>query len=383
MSLVQPRFGWVSAGQFILLSVLVGGPATGAYAGGESVSADNAMRMYEAATNRIASYDLYLTDEITKLVRTERVGTPGAPDYRIASARPYREGEAPKPSRRFYRQTYQAGRIRIDTLDGPGGAVIHSIASDGETEKAFDAKGRTAAFRPVKLEWFTRGTDYRCSFLNFLGNIPLIGCLRGRTNVKCWMEDGLCHIESEGQVGARSRLPHSGVHAAFDPGKGFFPVMVEEFSVKDGKRLVEWRTRTVAFGSTPAGEVPIRYVTQFFDPKEPLLFGLAIAEQVDTVDVAKSRWNISVPETRFDIPIPAGVKLFDETRNLRVIVGKNDPGKNMDDLVNNAKDVVRLRPATPPPSHSLAWAWVVSVIGLACLGGAATVWYLRTVRARS
>lgn len=345
-------------------------------------SADNALSMYQAATSSIRSFDVYLVSSSQLLLKEVYSGTPGEPDFKVERSVPYLPGEAPKPQAGYYHQSYRDDRIRIDTLDGIAGAVIESIESNGETEKCYDPKQSMAVIRPIRLQWLSHSADYRCSYLNFLGNIPLVGCLRDRTNIKCWLENGLCHLESDGGRNNKGRLPMSGVHVGFDPQHGFLPALIEEYRIRDGKRIVFWRTRIESFHQVSGGFVPLKTVTQVFETRPLGPMGQILAIQTVSVDLDRSTWNRTVPDRRFDISIPAGVRVIDNVRNVRFLTGKSDPGQNIDTLISNAKEAIAFHPAQVSEPTAGFWHWIVIAAIVLLVVAISGYWYRRRAAGR-
>lgn len=327
-------------------------------------SAETALQLFEAAATRIKSYDVYLKDTMTFLAFEERSPpTENAPST-VVHRRPFRKGEAPPPRVEWFRQYSQAGRVRIDKINPADGNVVQSIVSDGETEKTLDSPKRSATIRSASPAWYSHGVDYRCSYLHYMGTQPLLGCLRGRSNTRCWMADGLCHLESEGRVGEGGILPHANIHVAFDPSNGFLPVLMEEFVSGDRRRLTKWQTTITDFTDVNGIRVPVRSKTRIFDHADKGMLGEVLAEEVDEIDVSRSRWNLDVPDARFQLVIPAGVKLIDTTRNVRLITGQTDPGKNMDALIANAKSVIRFEPVASTERQSSRWTWTWAAVAV-------------------
>ena len=65
--------------------------------------------------------------------------------------------------------------------------------------------------------------------------------------------------------------------------------------------------------------------------------------------------------------LEAGVRVFDEFRNVTYVTGKPDPGKNLDDLAATARGMIRL--VDPHQQVRRPWGWWIAGGGVAALLG--------------
>jgi hypothetical protein len=130
--------------------------------------------------------------------------------------------------------------------------------------------------------------------------------------------------------------------------------------------------------------VPVSAITYFFDSDLNLAtFGEVANELTLVVDVSRSSWNKEIPESTFNLPLPAGVKVTDSLREVQFVTGKPDTGENLDELAANARNLVPypVQKAPPVESHS-PWMWIIG--GVTILVCAFALWlsvrYLRKGR---
>jgi hypothetical protein len=172
-----------------------------------------------------------------------------------------------------------------------------------------------------------------------------------------------------------------GYRIGLDPRHGFMPAVIERFIHLDGQPFVERRTTVTAWKDLLDGvRVPIRVTTQVFD-KHPGkgAFGELDSEVELTVNVAKSSWNQEIADETCHLPLPAGTRVTDLDREVKYVTGQADPGRNLQDLAANARDLIPIQTGKSRPQES-SWLW--------WLGGGATifvatvigVWYLRKRR---
>jgi hypothetical protein len=121
--------------------------------------------------------------------------------------------------------------------------------------------------------------------------------------------------------------------------------------------------------------VPIHIRTTLFDaqPDKGTLGELDV-ERTLTIDVAKSSWNVQIPDQAFDLPIPAGANVNDDLRSVRYITGKADPGKNLEELAKQAKHLVPVATAAPVRTPGRWTWWAAFPISIALVGCALYLW---------
>lgn len=336
---------------------------------------DQALKLLEGAIDSIRSFDVEVTATTRLLAVTEfKEGTDKRKKPEMIGKRMLRPGEVPHTSQEWFHQVYQRGKGRVDYLNGLNGKVVRQMVYDPEVEKSWDPKNRSAVIDRPHLTVVMDGMDYRECFRNLVGGASLLDCLRQRKNARISVPttgSSLLVIESDPVSGRGIDMPQFGFKITVDAAKGFMPTKIEMTMPADGKQVLYTRRTITAWKDLGGGLwVPVKMMSEHFsaNPKWKDTFGRVTGETVMVVDVARSSWNQDIPKEAFELPIPAGVEVVDFRRQVKYVTGSADPGKNIESLASDARDMEPITTGFPASGPSLLQkSIIVGTVILGCI----------------
>lgn len=325
----------------------------------------------ETAINSLKSFDVQLqvkTDIFfSEQVHENGVSKPGLVVY-----------ERPKTDFTKSKQLFNNGWRRIEKYDSKSGKLAQVYGSDNETQRILfveSHRGSVARAGGKAIEW---GYDYQETFRQLCDGIPISLIYRERLDkLTVRREATLIILEvppCEGSYG------HWGFRVYADTANKFFPVKIETYQIRKGVEEVLARMTVIERKTiTPSLVVPIKAVTEFLSCSRDLgKYQQAFRTHTMIVDVEKSHWNEKISEDELRVQFPTGLLVIDDIREVALVVGKADPGKNLDTLVANSRIVAQdIRQKFPPPPKK--WIWWVSA-GLTVLILSIAGWFLMHYR---
>jgi hypothetical protein len=333
----------------------------------EEMKVERALELLEGATQSITSFDLAI--RVTKtstlkwtIVTDEKTGE------KQEVCRKLQANESPKTIQRYFRQVFQGGKGRIESLDRPMGKISGPVmVYDGETERVLDLRDNTGSIRSPNPEIVGQGEDYRSCFRSVAGRIGLLKFLRQRKDLtlkRDEMDQKLFVMETRPHPMTDIDWPTSGFRLTIDPQKGFYPIVFEKWKEQAGKYFLFRRTSVNGWKRLNDGVwAPTHATTYLFVPPPNPMWG-ELAMEIDLkVDEAHSSWNTAIPEERFRLPFPTGMKVYDHLRSTAYVTGKPDAGENLQDLATNARKVVRLPPERPIVTVAWYLPWLYGIAG--------------------
>jgi len=314
---------WVAG----ILLTSVCGPAGGA----ASDSLPDTINAFQRAAVSIRSFDVYVRIDRAwplKAVIVERTkdGKPLAAEWRDRAP-----GEPPKKETLLMRQVLGPnGERRSALLDRDGKTWEKTF--DGEVTRFLDVRKRDAWLDgPADLNFIEFGLDYLMLYESRTRDGTLAEVLRSRNGTRlaaAGPEDlGMAVVEAP---------PHQatdiGFRVALDPSHGMLPSRI--IRSPHGSRDEGSETRVTMYREVKAGLwVPVKAAATFGPPNRP-----SYVVEFE-VDVARSRWNEPLSADTFALPIPEGIRVKDFRRGVAFISGEGDTGKEIDRLVENAREV--------------------------------------------
>ena len=117
-----------------------------------------------------------------------------------------------------------------------------------------------------------------------------------------------------------------------------------------------WRSVEITkFKSVGDGAwVPVELISYAYNNNHDQHLGEVVNIVHATVDVARSHWNSDLPENLFVLAFPPGVQVVDMVRKLRFTTGEGDTGRDDQQLLSNAKQMVSTGAPEPPKRIDLA-----------------------------
>src|SRR5262249_51327204 len=133
-----------------------------------------------------------------------------------------------------------------------------------------------------------------------------------------------------------------GLRVYADTLTNLMPGVIEIYDIRRGEpvllaRMTVQKRKGIAKGLLG----PVKGVMEFFGGKEHGKVQQVTNAKTLTVDLSRSKWNQPLSEDQFRVAFPAGVKVIDEIHEIAFVTGKNDPGRNLNDLAANARDIIR------------------------------------------
>jgi len=304
----------------------------------------------------------------------EKPGKDGKPTF-VPVTEPYER-------KALSRQMYSKGWRRIEKMDPETGEVLQIMGADLNVMRFHFKKEHTGRISRAGGDATQIGTDYQELFRSLVGDFDIPKMLRERLELgRVWREgpgDRLVVFEVPPTRKPGVSFGAWGYRVFADTGNQFLPCVIETFEIREGVTALRTR-RTIKERKSiaPGVSVPTKAVIDAFVlDRRPEFFQKKYSQLEVTVDVARSRWNEPIPEEVFRVPFPAGLSVHDEIRDVAFIVGKADPGRNLDDLAGNARGIIRnVRPQLSRPSNAWVW-WLVGGMGVG-LAGLAGLYYWR------
>lgn len=331
---------------WLLLAGIASAPAA------EELSVQQVLDLLDTATKALRSYDVYLQVTETYLVRSERVKitTKDGKEVEVTRPRDLLPGEGPLVEKFAYRQVLAQGKRRIERIDPATGKASSTTVADGEVERSLNPEAISGYLGPMPRQFVSEGSDYSTFYRNEFGDRDLVEILRSRKGTR---------VIPDPAPGKQPRLvlyspPESGTtfsiwgfRVFMDPQKALMPVLVEKFEIIEGKEVLLRRTVVDAFHEVEKGLwVPIKVTSTFYSSSQGPLFGKPVVQIVAQVDVARSRWNVPIPDDTFVLKFPPGIHVTDRLRNIKFISGDGDTGENLRALAKRAREVI---PINAPP----------------------------------
>jgi hypothetical protein len=266
--------------------------------------------------------------------------------------------EKPKVDRALSRQLYLQGWRRIEILNPKTGDVEQALGADTEVERIISFPSQRGVIRRAGLEGIPWGRDYQETFRTVCCGIPTDVVFHERIkNVRVRRVGQYIVMEVDP---ARGTFGKWGFRVYADTGANFLPAKTETFRIEDGEQqLLARMTVTQRKKISSSLEVPIKAVTEFYSVSKAFGKFQEVSHRIYlTVDVTRSRWNEGVSEDAMRVSFPAGLLVTDEIRDVVFVVGKADPGKNLEDLAANAKVVAaHMHSEDTGPTQWNLWMW--------------------------
>jgi hypothetical protein len=256
------------------------------------------------------------------------------------------------------RQLFSRGWRKIVKLNPQSGEPSEILGSDNELERIHFLSSNRGSIRRAGGRGIGWGQDYQETFRTLCDGVPIILVFRERIkNVRVSREGPYVVFEVDPKGITYAGW---GFRVYADPRVNFLPAKTEAFQDRDGERQLMARMTVMERKKVGTVEVPVRAVTEFFScNKESPKYQHVHSKYELKVNVAESRWNEAIAEETFRVPFPAGIYVIDEIRDVAFVVGKPDPGKNLEELARNSKILAKnIRPVFPPPTRNWAW-WIV------------------------
>jgi len=305
--------------------------------------------LLNAATKGISSYDLKVSSYVKHLLAADSKTNDQGKTESIR--RPLKAGEDAITDKTSYRQVLHRGKRRIEAFEGSVDTPTLIMVFDGETERMLT--GKRGSIRLLQPRTVEIGADYLNLYRTVYGRYDIVTMLRQRSMVeaKTIGSKDKVGLTFDGAPEPDKEFPFArfGLAITADATHGLMPTMLEVYQNDDKLgRLTRFKTVIEKFKRLADGSwVPVQATTTFYEMKDPQFLRKPWLEVVTTVDEDNSRWNIAVPDETFTLQFPVGTNVVDEIRKVMFVTGKADPGRNIDDLLRNARNVVPIEPGTP------------------------------------
>jgi hypothetical protein len=329
------------------------------------VPLEDVLRAWETAGQSLRSYDVYLRVEYVFVLKSVVVGKkkppgkapPGlkVPEIPIIELRERPPGEPPSRRVEFSRQVLsKQGKRRYELWPSGSQIWIEAKVFDGEIVRSRSSRSAGTANidgRGPDVKNFTGPElNYAALYWDMPYGGSIVKLFRARKGARLIEAPSgkadYVHIESAPEEG--DYYPAFGWRIALDPAHGMMPAKIEFF--RDTMKLPIVRTTIEEFHQVELGVwAPIKATHTYLDSR-----GRVPTEVHLAVDMTRSHWNQPVAEELFTLVIPEGTRVVDDTRNIAFVAGKGDTGKNLDALIENARNVVspaRPKPAELPPTE--------------------------------
>lgn len=332
---------------------------------------EKSINILEASSNSIKSYEVYSTVKTIIYFKTEP-----STKKRVAL-------EEPVVKEIYSRQLFQSGRHRVEIFDRPGGPLRKVTAGGLETDLLWLPKTFEAVINLPLPNVIENGADYRELYRNLVGTISMVQILRERKNLVVHREgdrNRFLVVETD-PMPKEKDIHYSkwGFRVRADAALNMLPATLEIYEMIDGERFVTRRLTVTEHKQIAEGiYAPVKAVAELFDPNKTMgAFGTLANKQEITIDPNRSRWNIPIKDEALLIPLPAGAKVLDTIKNISYVIGKPDPGKNLDDLAAKAGHITPIYPARPAkPKNWTPWI-IAGCVATAMVAGLSFFFFRR------
>jgi len=372
------------------------------------VDAARALELLDLSTSRIVSYDLRIEVTTEYYYGWQEPATAKHAAKLSAPAKEWRRLARPKTERHLFRQVYSRGLRRIEQLDPESAEPVQIIVYDGKLVKEFSVNERQAAISAGSLEYVPRGLDYR-DYLRSWGCIDLVeqqlrvdptGRVRARR-----LEDSQVMLECPPLSRAQVRelqstqlpaIPYMGFRFYLDPNYGYMPRRIVCFDRRERQTAEETQPDTIideVYVQKWAGLsgnlwVPVQAVFKAFCTSGDDVGSVSLRCNL-TVDMDRSRWNVEIPASTFDVAFPKGTVVWDYIRDVRYVAGMVGTDQYMEKFAKEARKFVVQPPRYEPRPSRTASTRRLFVLGAVFVAGvslcALVVWLVlvRSARRRS
>lgn len=309
-----------------------------------------ALAAWEQSAAALQSYDLVLRMEATDMTAHPKVDLREAKSHEELRAEPILlpAGIEPTVITESVRQVVSAqGKRRYDDLDPNGGGLTHAKVFDGEIVRWFSRKqgtGGVSAAGPDQRGFAPYYKDYGALYRDLPMGGAIIPLLRSRQGTRIVEGQGAerNYVVIESPPEGKDNYPKLELRIALDPNHGMMPAEIDS-RFRSSKQSPLWRITIERFDEVEPGVwAPVRATYRWGPPGKVF----SIIKLV--VDMGQSRWNKPVSEDLFTLAFPVGTTVKDDVRSLVYATGKPDTGKNVDELLDGARQVIRLPVAAPP-----------------------------------
>ncbi len=350
---------------------------------------------WETSAESLRSYDVYLHVEALSVMKAVVVGKrtskgkapPGTkpPEEPIIELRERPPGEQPGRYVQFSRQVLsKEGKRRYELWNPESRSWISASVFDGEIVRSMTQGGvTTASIRgrgPDTKNLSTPERNYAGLFRDMTFGGSIFTVLRSRRGVRLVQGSGdntdYVHVESLPEEG--DYYPNFGLRIALDPLHAMMPVEIKVFR---GTMKAPHRRISIEefFEVEPGVWAPVKATHDSLDAKGRIITAVHLAADMD-----RSNWNQPVSEELFTLVIPEGTGVVDRVRNVAFMAGEGDTGKNLDRLIENARNVIPTGPPTGagnPRSSSRTFLLIgINALALAVILG---ILYARARRRRA
>lgn len=299
--------------------------ALGSSGAGSSSSVEDLLRAWETGCEQIESYDVYVMAERKLLLN---------PDD---NWQPLRPAEA---TTHFARQVRLKSKRRIEPNVSKNGIQPDVVVIwNGEYVLAYNSRAKEVVIEPA-LICTTPETleqlDYETLYSAAVGELSRIAVFRDRPDavVEPTTADGLLVLYAPTTREPRQFSPF-GMRVWLDPAKNYLPVRLQHLLKAGSEEIVyvQWENRVEEVMARVWAPVESRILT--YPPIEVGPGGPAPSQEIIvriTSDTAP--FNSSVPESLFELEIPAGATVYDRIVDKRYVFGHpDDPASHLSELV--------------------------------------------------
>jgi hypothetical protein len=171
--------------------------------------------------------------------------------------------------------------------------------------------------------------------------VPLLRSRQG-TRVVEGHEADRNYVVVESPPEGKNYYPKLEVNVTLDPNHAMMPA--EIYSRNRGPGWAPyWKITIDKFHEVEPGVWAPVEATYRWGPPGKVFSVIKVA-----VDMSRSQWNKPVTEELFTLSFPVGTRVKDDLRGLHYATGKPDDGKNVDGLLDGARQIIPL-PGSPPP----------------------------------
>lgn len=330
---------------------------------------EQALDMLESAINAVDTYDVYFvatTEANLKPLLAYAPNKPRGPgNFPSVRYVPYENNEVHEKNSSYEREVYTSDGMQRHELasdqdfDDWGEVVVF----DGELRQSLhksSLKGSVRSMSPDKKPLGSTNMNYQSLYRDLLLGGKIIDLLRQRTNVSMQAEPKGISLHTDPQ--SLPMYPEYGFTFFLSYDNGMMPYRIEVF--RGSLDHPDFVTTVDDFMKVDDGIwVPIAATRQVYAPKNHQLLRTVTLK----VDPERSSWNKPLDASLFALDFPQGTKVLDEARDIVAVVGKENVGDNIDELVRTATNIAPRdseNPTSAVLAHQQSTSWRISLIAI-------------------
>jgi hypothetical protein len=323
--------------------------------GQKELDLEKVLAAYEAACAVVPSFEVYLRERYHQVLKVRNLSaSPSEWEWQAVA------GEKEIISnRRLTRQHRSGQKYRGESLEVGGKTIAPNTsitAWNGAKEQVLDRVHSQATLSPYALTFpWAHGTCYLNLYKTYDGDFTYAALVRSRSRdrVSVRRDAGLIVLTAEPEPMTTKRANTIGIRLFLDPERGLMPAKIDIlFATADNKSYFKAMSYNNSLVEIDPGQwLPMSCkLSGFVEPNKGRhqYWGLEKGYFLVEVDREKSRFNIDLPDSLFELEFPVGTVVSDQIRNTMYRVGAESEAVYLNSIADQARAGLIPRDDPPP-----------------------------------